>query len=93
MLAAVTVWRVMLGKSLSPNRGYLLNEVRTGCHFGDRNRLGYESAIQRIRKHDRENRGRQIGVYEKIAVRVEPVDFHRAEPLPGLRGRAAPEMP
>ena len=51
-------------------------EVRTGCHFGDWNRLGYESAIQRVRKDDRENRGQQIGVHEKRAIRVESVDFH-----------------
>src|SRR5215469_4301849 len=62
---------------------FLCPKVGAGCHFGDTTLLGIENTIQRISKDVRENRGHQIGVYKKGTVRVEPEDFHRAEPTLG----------
>ena len=51
-------------------------KVRAGCHFGDHTLLGGESAIQRVGKDDRENRGQKIGVHEQSAVRIKAGDFY-----------------
>ena len=51
-------------------------KLRTGCHFGDHALLRGESAIQRVGKDDRENRGQKIGVHEQSAVRIKAGDFY-----------------